>query len=132
MANHKHENNYYWCADCQDWNFCDLKSDDTSKNEIYVRNNGRVDGVCKIHRLARNQKYRPLKKGKRLKKVKQEKNLRQTYKEIGRSKLSGIDRGHIEGWKEFWSQNQLYFKDTFNINYTKKTAEKAFEGVMGG
>jgi len=128
--NHKHEEFYYWCSDCKDYGFFDPIGD-PKKNDFYRTNAGRVDGVCKMHRLLRNAKYRAPKKGKRSKKVKQEKDLGQIYKEIGRSKLSGCDRGNIKFFKKYWAQRPEYFKDIYHVNYSEQAAEQEFNNLIG-
>ena len=122
----------YWCSACREEGiteakFCDTQGD-PKKNDFYITGTGRVDNLCKRHRLISNAKYRPPKKGKRLKRIIQKKDHRQTYQEIGRSNLSGINRGTLDGFVRYFNQNQYLFFSTFGIAYSKQSAEKEFRG----
>jgi hypothetical protein len=49
---------------------------------------------------------------------------------VDRRSLAGVDRGHIQGFKKYWSQRQGDFRNIYHADYSNEAAEKEF-GRMG-
>jgi hypothetical protein len=128
---HPTNENWYWCPDCRIYKFCDPQNDDLKVNEFYITSRGHVDGVCKIHRKIRNVKYRPEKKYDDHGLLIGKKHQEHQDAEVGTSKLAGINRGRIEGFKRYFSQNRGLFKEIYQMDYSDGAAEMNFNKTMG-